>query len=77
MKWGILNDPKREAYLCEETGWVVFASVIDGYWLVFLTGEEDKHYGPYEDETDAKMWAERLQGLAERLAEEDEGSFMH
>ena len=77
MKWIRINDPQRETYLCEETGWVIFASVVDGYWLVFLTGEEDNHYGPYEDKEEAAKWARRLQGLSERVIEDDGSPFLH
>lgn len=77
MKWGRINDPDREAYMCDETGWVVFQSVIDGYWLVFSNLDMDKHYGPYEDAAEAQLWAERLQELTERIVEEDGKALPH
>lgn len=72
MRWEKIEDTEREAYLCEKTGWVVFKSNVEGYWIVFLIGQDDSQYGPYESEAEAKKWATRMQEMVERRADEAE-----
>ena len=77
MKWGKVEDIGREAHLCEETRWIAFKSTMHGYWLIFMAGQEDERYGPYEDEAEAKKWAERLHKMSLCRAEEKEEAQLH
>jgi hypothetical protein len=73
MKWGRIEHPDRDVHMCEETGWVVFESNMNGHWLGFMAGENDAQDGPYENEAEAKKWAERLEKYSQQVAEEDRG----